>query len=91
MLFQGIRPGLDGVPYVIDTATHTYSKSAGYQTAISAKLYDGKSSGTGGGASSGAPATGAVADDARVGTPATTPDWSVYRRNGHTDDKLTFI
>lgn len=45
LLFSGVRPGIDGVPYIIDTATHTYSKSAGYKTKVSAKLFDGKSGG----------------------------------------------
>lgn len=89
LLFQNIRPGLDGVPYVIDTATHTYSKTAGYQTAISAKLYDGKSgssgkSGSGDGAD-GSKDSGKVAPNAPAGTPATPSDWSQYQRNGHTD------
>jgi phage protein D len=51
--FSGVRPQLDGVPYVIDTATHTFSKTAGYRTEISAKLYDGSSGGSGGGSGGG--------------------------------------
>lgn len=97
LLFSGVRPGLDGVPYVIETATHKYDKRGGYTTAISAKLYDG-SSGKGGkkpGASAGASAgddaegtvgnDGKVAKDAPAGTPATPTDWSQYKRNGSTD------
>ncbi|MCD1264087.1 late control protein D [Shinella sumterensis] len=94
LLFSGIRPGLDGVPYVIDTATHKYDKSGGYTTAISAKLYDGKS-GKGGkapakdGATSGGGKTvgetGTVAKDSPAGTPATPDGWSQYQRNGLTD------
>lgn len=94
LLFSGVRPGLDGVPYVIDTATHKYDKSGGYTTAISAKLYDGKS-GKGGkapakdGATSGdgktVGDTGTVAKDSPAGTPATPDGWSQYQRNGLTD------
>lgn len=92
LLFSGVRPGLDGVPYVIETATHKYDKRGGYTTAISAKLYDG-SSGKGGkkpGAAAGDDADtvgndGKVAKDAPAGTPATPTDWSQYKRNGHTD------
>lgn len=91
LLFKGVRAGLDGVPYVIDTATHTYNKSGGYQTQISAKLYDGKSgnssSGSGDDVSDGEAETSkdTVAKDAPAGTPATPSDWSIYQRNGHTD------
>jgi len=94
LLFKGVRPGLDDVPYVIDTATHKYDKSGGYTTAISAKLYDGKS-GKGGkapakdGATSGdgktVGDTGTVAKDSPAGTPATPDGWSQYQRNGLTD------
>ncbi|WLR98642.1 phage late control D family protein [Shinella sumterensis] len=94
LLFSGIRPGLDGVPYVIDTATHKYDKSGGYTTAISAKLYDGKS-GNGGKAPAAANdnragtktvgETGTVAKDSPAGTPATPDGWSQYQRNGLTD------
>jgi len=91
LLFSGVRPGLDGVPYIIDTATHTYSKGEGYRTAISAKLYDGSSA-------SGDKKDGAssedngdsrsddkVAKDAPANTPATPSDWSNYNRLGSTD------
>jgi phage protein D len=80
LLFSGVRPGLDGVPYVIDSATHDYSKSAGFLTKISGKLYDGKSgggSGSGDGAAagrSGAGADGTVAPNSPAGTPATPSD-----------------
>lgn len=94
LLFSGVRPGLDGVPYVIDTVTHEYSKGGGFTTKISAKLYDG-SSGKGGGSSSGeeAPDTGAdtpapvdkVAPDSPAGTPATPSGWGKFQRNGLTD------
>lgn len=89
LLFAGVRPGLDGAPYIIDTATHTFSKGQGYTTAISAKLYDGKSGG--GGSSSGSngsstSSTGATAaPNAPPGTPATPAVWQQYQRNGLTD------
>lgn len=37
MSYAGVRPGVDGVPFIIETATHTFSKS-GYTTAIDAKV-----------------------------------------------------
>lgn len=91
LLFAQCRPGLDGVPYIIDTAVHRYSKAGGYLTEISAKLYDGKS-GAGAKASDtddAAAATdgdpGTVAKDSPPGTPATPNAWSQYQRNGLTD------
>jgi hypothetical protein len=90
LLFEGVRPGLDGVPYIIDTATHTYNKKDGYRTVISAKLYDGKSGGRkkgGGSESTGGSATeGKVADNAPDGTPATPTEWTNTRRYGRTDE-----
>jgi len=92
LLFVNVRPGLDGVPYVIDTVTHDYSKSAGFLTKISAKLYDGKSSGGGDGdgetdADTSAPGEtpDKVAPNAPAGTPATPSAWSGIRRSGLTD------
>lgn len=95
LLFQGVRPGLDGVPYIIDTATHSYSKGEGYRTQISGKLYDGSSaSGGSGGAEGGAtdgsaPASsgglGTVAPNSPAGTPATPSSWPGKRRNAGTD------
>lgn len=95
LLFQSVRPGLDGVPYVIDTVTHSYSKS-GYTTQISAKLYDGKSSGEGKKAAtdnSSASGNSNAANDnkttpaanAPAGTPATPNQWLDGRRYGRTD------
>lgn len=96
LLFQGVRPGLDGVPYLIDTVTHEVSKRGGFTTKISAKLYDGKS-GKSSGSTDGDPAgesaaagdasgaDGTVAPDSPAGTPATPADWSAYQRNGSTD------
>lgn len=95
LLFSGVRPGLDGVPYLIDSVTHEYSKQGGFLTKISAKLYDGKSgkgassrrgsTGEGGG---GAAASGEdkVAGDAPAGTPATPAQWAGSRRNGLSDE-----
>lgn len=36
-VFENIRPQLDGREFVIETATHTFDKSGGYATQISAK------------------------------------------------------
>lgn len=36
MTYAGVHPGIDGVPFIIDTATHTFTKG-GYRTQISAK------------------------------------------------------
>lgn len=38
MSYAGFHPQIDGVPFIIDTATHSYSKGAGYLTSISAKV-----------------------------------------------------
>ncbi len=91
LLFRDVRPGLDGVPYIIDTASHTTTKT-GYTTALSNTLYDGKSgdeggegeggSGSGGGLSSG----GKIAPNSPAGTPATPDNWQFTRRNGRTDE-----
>ena len=96
LLFSRIRPGVDGVPYVIDTATHKYSKTEGYTTDISAKLYDGKSAtetdedgGSGSGNSGSSTKTseaGKVAPNAATGTPATPTSFLAPRRYGRTDE-----
>lgn len=88
LLFQGVRPGLDGVPYIIDTVTHDFSKRGGFTTKISAKLYDGKSgsSPSDAGAGGGSGDEGRrIAPDAPAGTPATPAQWTGVRRNGQTD------
>lgn len=94
LLFSGVRPGLDGVPYIIDTATHTYSKGDGYKTQISAKLYDGSSgsssssstSSDGGDDSSNSTTSDdKVAADAPAGTPKTPSIWAGSNRLGSTD------
>ena len=90
LLFSGVRPGLDGVPYIIDTATHTYSKGDGYKAQISAKLYDGSSgssssdSGDKSGDSSSTEGDKAAAD-APAGTPKTPSNWAGSSRLGSTD------
>lgn len=91
LLFQGVRPGLDGVPYLIDTVTHEVSKRGGFTTKISAKLYDGKSGkpagkgGQGGAEGDASSSAGTVAPDSPAGTPATPAGWADYKRNGSTD------
>lgn len=35
--FADVRPGLDGMPWIVETATHTYSKGNGYRTKIDGK------------------------------------------------------
>jgi phage protein D len=90
LLFQGVRPGLDGVPYIIDSVEHSYSKDGGFTTKISAKLYDGKSAGKGGGGGSGEGADagtgGERAKDAPAGTPATPKEWIGNRRTWMIDE-----
>lgn len=90
LLFEEVRPGLDGIPYVIDTAKHDYVKSEGFRTAISAKLYDGRSgeseSGGDGEADTGGNSTDKVAPNAPAGTPATPSQWNDTRRYGRIDE-----
>ncbi len=43
LICREIRPGLDGVPWLIDGVTHSFSKAQGFRSKISAKLWDGKS------------------------------------------------
>lgn len=98
LLYAGIRPGLDGVPYVIDTAAHKYVAKGTFTTDISAKLYDGKSSlegggegesgsGSGAGSGSGDGSNGGakVAPNSAPGTPAT-PAHFLTPRLGRTDE-----
>lgn len=81
LLFDGVRPGLDGVPYIIETVTHEYAKATGFVTRIDAKLYDGKSAGKSVDSSiSGDPET--VAPNAPSGTPATPPQFRSPRSMG---------
>jgi phage protein D len=50
LIYSGVRPELDGIAFIIETATHTLSKS-GYTTAVEAKLGDSGESGAKGGKS----------------------------------------
>jgi hypothetical protein len=84
LIFDGIRPGLDGVPWVIETATHTYSKSAGYRTQLDMKLYDGASgskSASGSGAQGG-DATATPAPNSPANAPAAPAQFSSPRSMG---------
>lgn len=87
LIFSGIRPGLDGVPYIIETVEHEYGKGSGFRTKIDARLYDGKSTGGGSGGNSdgSGSAGGSVAPDAPAGTPATPPQFKAPRTSGQTD------
>lgn len=95
MLFKNVRPGVDGVPFVIETATHTYSKGAGYLTKVSFKLFDGGAGESSSESASTSTATadaandndaGTVAEDSAEGTPATPDQWFTERRYTSTDD-----
>jgi phage protein D len=95
LLFADIRPGVDGVPYIIKTAKTSYTKTGGLEVAVSGRLYDGKSAteksaGTEGGNSSAAPdatkTTGKVAPNSAPGTPATPSSFLTPRRFGRTDE-----
>lgn len=48
MTYAGVRPGVDGITFTIETVTHTFGKSGGYSTDIRAKLKEAKGSGGGG-------------------------------------------
>lgn len=95
LIYAGIRPGLDGVPYVIDTTTHKYVAKGTFTTDISGKLYDGKSSSEGdgdnessaggSGAGGGSTGSGKVAPNSAPGTPAT-PAHFLTPRLGRTDE-----
>lgn len=95
LLFADVRPGVDGVPYIIKTAKTSYTKTGGLEVAVSGRLYDGKSAteksaGTEGGSSRAAPdatnATGKVAPNSAPGTPATPSSFLTPRRFGRTDE-----
>lgn len=99
LIYAGIRPGLDGVPYIIDTATHKYTAKGTFTTEISAKLYDGKSTTEGGskgdgdrpGADGGtsadsSSAQGKVAPNSAPGTPSTPKQFLIPRTYGRTDE-----
>lgn len=90
LTLQAVRPGLDGLALIIETAKHTMSKGEGYRTAISAKLYDGKSAGKGGagtasdGSGSGSSGASSSATPA-PGLPSVPSQWTGTRL-GRTDD-----
>ncbi len=95
LLFANVRPGVDGVPYIIKTAKTAYTKTGGLEVVVSGRLYDGKSAteksaSTERGNSSDAPdaneATGKVAPNSAPGTPATPSSFLTPRRFGRTDE-----
>lgn len=93
LTFAAVRPGLDGVAMTVETAKHTFRDGEGYRTAVSAKLYDGKSAGKAGGQSGGSQQPGGDAADGAsapaatpaAGLPAVPPQWTGTRL-GRTDD-----
>ncbi|WHA40905.1 phage late control D family protein [Agrobacterium larrymoorei] len=97
LLYARIRPGLDGVPYIIDTAAHKYIAKGTFTTDISGKLYDGKSSteggdesedsssGSNGASNPGSKDAGKVAPNSAPGTPKT-PAHFLTPRLGRTDE-----
>jgi phage protein D len=38
VVFAGVRPGLDGTEFIVETATHAFSKAGGYTTTLTGKL-----------------------------------------------------
>ncbi|MCZ7468506.1 contractile injection system protein, VgrG/Pvc8 family [Agrobacterium sp. O3.4] len=95
LLFANVRPGVDGVPYIIKTAKTSYTKTGALEVAVSGRLYDGKSAteksaGTESGGSNTTPdaskATGKVAPNSAPGTPATPSSFLTPRRFGRTDE-----
>ncbi|MFK0167152.1 tail protein X [Rhizobium sp. NPDC090279] len=98
LLFAEVRPGLDGVPYIIKTTRLKYTKSAGFEVDVSGQLYDGKSatedeseSKSGDGETSGSSpnasdAVGKVAPNRAPGTPATPSAFLTPRRFCRTDE-----
>ncbi len=96
LLFADVRPGLDGVPYIIKTARSKYTKTSGFEVDVSGRLYDGKSAtedesegggkGEAGGSSGASDAGGKVAPNSAPGTPATPSAFLTPRRFGRTDE-----
>lgn len=43
LVCKNVRPGLDGVPWLVESVTHSFSKSQGFRSKIEAKLWDGQS------------------------------------------------
>lgn len=94
LLFADVRPGLDGVPYIIKTARSKFTKTSGFEVEVSGRLYDGKSATEGEGArestSSGSfgssDAGGKAAPNSAPGVPATPLAFLAPRRFGRTDE-----
>ncbi|MGP4686184.1 phage late control D family protein [Agrobacterium pusense] len=95
LLFADVRPGVDGVPYIIKTAKTSYTKTGALEVAVSGRLYDGKSAteksaGAESSSSNATPdaskATGKVAPNSAPGTPATPSSFLTPRRFGRTDE-----
>lgn len=53
MSYAGCRPGVDGIQFIIEEATHSFSKGASYRTSLKAKLKDEQGEGSGGGSGDG--------------------------------------
>ncbi|MGV1768029.1 hypothetical protein [Rhizobium rhizogenes] len=94
LLFAEVRPGLDGVPYIIKTARSKYTKTSGFEVDVSGRLYDGKSATegeSGGKSANGSSSTpsvvdGKIAPNSAPGTPATSSAFLTTRRFGRTDE-----
>ncbi|WP_333898485.1 phage late control D family protein [Agrobacterium pusense] len=95
LLFANVRPGVDGVPYIIKTAKTSYTKTGALEVAVSGRLYDGKSatekladkvSSSSSAAPDAGKATGKVAPNSAPGTPATPSSFLTRRRFGRTDE-----
>lgn len=82
LVCRDIRPGLDGVPWLIESVTHSFSKSQGFRSKIEAKLWDGqsgadKSKSSGAGSSSSESSTAKPPANAPDNVKAAPPDgWS---------------
>jgi phage protein D len=94
LLFADVRPGLDGVPYIIKTARSKYTKTSRFEVDVSGRFYDGKSAPEGkaggknesGGSSGSSDAGGKVAPISAPGTPATPSAFLTPRHFGRTDE-----
>lgn len=88
LTFEAVRPGIDGVAMTVETTKHSISKTEGYRTALSAKLYDGKSAGKGSGSAAdddaGEPGAAQKPEPAK-GLPGIPAQWTGTRL-GRTDD-----
>lgn len=69
MSYLGVRPQVDGLQFVIESATHSFSRGASYRTEIRARGKDGSDTnpGSGDGASGSGGAAGADAGGANTG------------------------